>query len=86
MKRVNRARILFFKKHAETSYTGGFWDEESRGKKIFIQFEDFTLTGPPLKIGGFWSFFDRTTSGRNDVLPIGCSTELRRLNIQSNIF
>ena len=76
----------FFKKVAETWCTGGFWDEESRGKKIFIQIGNFTPTGPPLKIGGFWSFFDRTTSGRNDVLPIGCSTELRRLNIQSNIF
>ena len=76
----------FLKKVAETRCTGGFWNEKSRGKKIFIQFENFTPTGPPSKIGGFWPFFDRTTSGRNHVLPTGCSTELRRLKIQSNIF
>ena len=51
--RVNRARIEFFKKVAETRCIGGFWGEESRGIKIFIRFENFTLTGPPLKIGGF---------------------------------
>ena len=60
----------FFKKVAETWCTGGFWDGESRGKKIFIHFENFTLTGPPLKIGVFWRFFDPTTSGGNHVLPI----------------
>ena len=62
---------------AETRCTGGFLDEESRGVKIFIHFENFTPTGPPLKIGGFWWFFDPTTSGRNHVLPIRCSTETK---------
>ena len=53
-KRVNRARMNFFKKVAESRCIGGFWDGKSRGKKIFIHFENLTPTGPTRKIGGFW--------------------------------
>ena len=64
MQRTYLTRISIFLKMAQTRYTGGFWDGESRGTKIFLIRWLLTLTGPLLKIGGFWLIFLTTTSGR----------------------
>ena len=39
---------------AKTRFIGGFWGEESRGKKNFRKKVTLGGTGPLLKIGGFW--------------------------------
>ena len=52
------ARISKFELRCHISDLGGFWDEKSRGAKIFAIGALLTPTGPLLKIGGQNDFFD----------------------------
>ena len=57
-KRTYIARISKFELRCHISDLGGFWDEKSRGVKIFAIRALLTQEGPLRKIGGQNDFFD----------------------------
>ena len=73
-------RISIFKKLADNLYLRGFWDEKSRGTKIFSIRAFLTLTGPLVKIGGQRVVFESYQYWYDNMFYRFWTCQLRRLD------